>query len=62
MAKTTLVSSKDYISIREASKKHNYCLNAVRQWCIKHKVKAFKHANKWYVEKQSLEDLVNSKA
>ncbi len=60
MVKITTSYNKDYISTREAANKYNYCLKSIRRWAKSRKVKAFKHARKWYVHEPSLKAWVDS--
>ena len=59
MVQVTTLSNKDYISTQEASKRYNYCLKSIRRWAKTRKVKAFKHARKWYVYEPSLRAWIN---
>ena len=49
-----ILDSKDYISVREAANKYNYSLKGIRYLIKRHRVKAFKHARKWWVYEPSL--------
>ena len=60
MTKITILSSDGYISIREAADKYYYSLKHIRHWIKKRKVKAFKHARKWYVHEPSLIQWINN--
>ncbi len=60
MAKITTLDNEDYISTREAANKYNYCLRSIRNWASSRKVKAFKHAHKWYVHEPSLKTWIDS--
>ncbi len=60
MTKTTILTSKDYISTREAANKYNYCLRNIRDWARSRKIKAVKHSRKWYVHEPSLKAWINS--
>ena len=60
MTKITILSSKDYISVREVADKYNYSLKGIRYLIKRRRVKAFKHARKWYVYEPSLKAWVNS--
>ncbi len=56
---TQILFNEDYISTKEASERYNYSLKTIRLWIKTRKVKAFKHARKWYVHEGSLEAWVN---
>ena len=55
-----ILNSKDYISVRKAADKYNYSLKGIRCLIKRRKIKAFKHARRWYVHEPSLKAWIDN--
>ena len=51
---------KNYISVRQASDKYYYSLRSIRYLIKNHRIKAIKHARKWWIDEPSLIQLINN--
>lgn len=58
MSKLQIVTNENYLSTKDASVEYGYSIRQLNRLCTKKKLIAFKHGNKWYLDKESLESYI----